>query len=243
MVVFGSNDNGKTRKTTAAFESFFEQVGKALFLKSSTVVDSENKEHKLAVGIETKGITGTDGRNYLFDIDRLTPRGIVCFFLFFFLFFSFLFLKLIHSFQLNFQLDMNYPGENNKMAVLRFELILRYFETKRLDILKGKLTKIREERQKKAEKKKETEKKETETKEGKQEVSDKKEEDESSNEQPINLDLTEQEEADIFAPYNVNAFLDLKFADSKESIEKDEKFVLDLAKFLKDSIPEVVSLF
>lgn len=75
MVVFGSNDNQKTRKTTEAFESFFDQVGKALFLKGATVVDSENKEHKLAVGFETKGITGTDGRNYLFDIDRLTPRG------------------------------------------------------------------------------------------------------------------------------------------------------------------------
>jgi hypothetical protein len=52
-------------------------------------------------------------------------------------------------FFLTFEIDMNYPGEKNKLALLRYELIIRYFDLKRSKKLQQKLTQIRDERQKK----------------------------------------------------------------------------------------------
>jgi hypothetical protein len=74
MVIFGY-DSQKAFRTDTAFTKFFESVSKELFLKESTIIDGEGKERSVFSGIEAKGIKGTDGRHYLFEVFRLTPRG------------------------------------------------------------------------------------------------------------------------------------------------------------------------
>lgn len=67
--------------------------------------DSEKKEHTLSGSIEVKGIRGSDRRNYILDLMRLSPR------------------------------DMNYAGTNEYICcTLRYELINNYALTKNIEI-------------------------------------------------------------------------------------------------------------
>ncbi|KAJ3216138.1 Intracellular distribution of mitochondria [Dinochytrium kinnereticum] len=76
LVKYGSIDNGKTIASSPSFQELAEKVARALHLSEHVVVDGEGQKHTLFTSVDTKGITGEDGRRYLLDLSRVTPVDI-----------------------------------------------------------------------------------------------------------------------------------------------------------------------
>ncbi|PRP89245.1 hypothetical protein PROFUN_02119 [Planoprotostelium fungivorum] len=96
-VVYGSTDNGKVIEANEKFQEYLSEASVALHLLPHTIVNEE-KEIPLVTAVESKGIVGTDGRHYLLDLFRMTPR------------------------------DVNFSGQEKLAVVLRPELIERFSE-------------------------------------------------------------------------------------------------------------------
>jgi protein TIF31 len=133
QVVYGSIDNGTTLNSDPAFHELMLKAGKLIHIGESIVKrkkeekkegEEEKKEEKkdadekkegedaqndepvkLAVAVDSKGIIGTDGRKYILDLIRPTPR------------------------------NPNFTGSSDVMCVLRPELIAGYAEYLRLKAL------------------------------------------------------------------------------------------------------------
>jgi len=73
-VLYGSVDNGKTIANDPEFHVLMERAAKLLHIKSHTVQDQNNKSYLLSCSVECKGIIATDGRRYILDLVRTTPR-------------------------------------------------------------------------------------------------------------------------------------------------------------------------
>ncbi|KAJ1983333.1 Intracellular distribution of mitochondria [Dimargaris cristalligena] len=73
---YGSVDSGVTVSADPQFHELAGSLAKYLHLAENTVVDAEGKSTTLFGSIETKGITGADGRKYLLDLFRLNPIDI-----------------------------------------------------------------------------------------------------------------------------------------------------------------------
>lgn len=78
-------------------------------IKVTKVIDGSGKEVEIAGSVEVKGIKGTDKRNYLVDLQGMTPR------------------------------DHNYLGEEFHTCLLRPELLLIYQRTKNIEYATGKM--------------------------------------------------------------------------------------------------------
>jgi hypothetical protein len=85
------------------------KVCENLNIKVNKVVDAEEKEVEIAGSVEVKGIKGTDKRNYLVDLQGLTPR------------------------------DANYKGDEFHTCLLRPELLLIYQRTKSMEYAQEKM--------------------------------------------------------------------------------------------------------
>jgi len=116
-VVYGSIDNGKKISSDEKFHELVSQAGKLLHIKEHTVVDSEGKEVKLCTPVESKGIVGTDGRRYILDLIRITPR------------------------------DANFSGKHNFLTILRPELIVHYCDFLRQQEIEVKKAQIKQSKQ------------------------------------------------------------------------------------------------
>jgi hypothetical protein len=99
-----------------------KKVCEQMNIKVTKVIDGSGKEVEIAGSVEVKGIKGTDKRNYLVDLQGLTPR------------------------------DCNYMGDDNHTCLLRPELLLIYQRTKNIEYASAKMTefnkKFEEERSK-----------------------------------------------------------------------------------------------
>ncbi|KAJ1921447.1 Intracellular distribution of mitochondria [Tieghemiomyces parasiticus] len=73
---YGSVDNGATVSTDPEFHALAAKLADTLHLEEQTVVDKDGKPFTLYGSIESKGITGADGRKYLLDLFRLNPVDI-----------------------------------------------------------------------------------------------------------------------------------------------------------------------
>ncbi|KAJ1970300.1 Intracellular distribution of mitochondria [Dispira parvispora] len=73
---YGSVDNGETVRSDPKFHAMAGKVAEFLHIDQNTVQDAQGDRHTLHGSIETKGITGSDGRNYLLDLFRLNPVDI-----------------------------------------------------------------------------------------------------------------------------------------------------------------------
>jgi hypothetical protein len=73
-----------------------KKVCEHLNIKVVKVIDGSNNEVEIAGSVEIKGIKGTDKRNYIVDLQGLTPR------------------------------DANYEGDNYHTCLLRPELLISY---------------------------------------------------------------------------------------------------------------------
>jgi len=81
-----------------AFHELMCKVGKILGMEEHNVIDSTGNKAPICSPIESKGIVGTDGRKYILDLVRITPR------------------------------DANFIGANHSFTILRPELIAAYLE-------------------------------------------------------------------------------------------------------------------
>ncbi|XP_047315734.1 clustered mitochondria protein isoform X2 [Impatiens glandulifera] len=95
-LLYGSVDNGKKICWNEDFHLKVVEAAKRLHLKEHTVCDGSGNDFKLAAPVECKGIVGSDGRHYLLDLMRVTPR------------------------------DANYTGQGSRFCILRPELISAY---------------------------------------------------------------------------------------------------------------------
>ncbi|KAI8618305.1 clustered mitochondria-domain-containing protein [Chytriomyces sp. MP71] len=73
VIVYGSIDSGKTVLSNPEFHATAKKIAGLLHLDSHKIVDEAGAEHTLATPLDLKGIVGTDGRQYVLDLGRLTP--------------------------------------------------------------------------------------------------------------------------------------------------------------------------
>jgi protein TIF31 len=96
LAEYGSVDENKTIYASEHFHGLMKKVCEQLNIKVNKVIDGSDKEVEIAGSVEVKGIKGTDKRNYLVDLQGLTPR------------------------------DANYKGDDYHTCLLRPELLLIY---------------------------------------------------------------------------------------------------------------------
>lgn len=72
--VYGSIDEGKSFVWDEKYHNLMKEAAEKLFLKEHTVLDKEGKEFTFCCPVECKGIIGSDGRFYILDLVRITPR-------------------------------------------------------------------------------------------------------------------------------------------------------------------------
>ncbi|KAN0032529.1 hypothetical protein ACTFIV_006428 [Dictyostelium citrinum] len=118
-----NNNNTKSIKADPEFHSRLLQAASLLHLSESKVISEEdNQEVSVCTSFESKGIVGIDGRRYILDLIKATPR------------------------------DPNYLEAKDQLAILRPEAIATYTEYYKVTWLSQKRQqklKEKEERQKK----------------------------------------------------------------------------------------------
>jgi len=72
--VYGCMTPGSAIECQPAFHALMSKAAERLHNKLHTVKGPDEKEVELASCLETKGIIGSDGRNYVLDLLRVTPR-------------------------------------------------------------------------------------------------------------------------------------------------------------------------
>lgn len=102
-------DENKTIYSNEAFHQLMKSVCEQMNLKVTKVIDGNGKEVEIAGSVEVKGIKGTDKRNYLVDLQGMTPR------------------------------DANYLGDEFHTCLLRPELMLLYQRTKNIEYASEKM--------------------------------------------------------------------------------------------------------
>ncbi|GAM19040.1 hypothetical protein SAMD00019534_022150 [Acytostelium subglobosum LB1] len=103
VVHYGSMDDGKTIKADPEFHERLQKVAQMLHLADREITPIDGASVGICMSYETKGIIGMDGRRYVLDILRATPR------------------------------DPNYPEEKDQLCLLRPELIANYSEYVRME--------------------------------------------------------------------------------------------------------------
>eukprot|EP01103_Thecamoeba_quadrilineata_P012870 TRINITY_DN3429_c0_g1_i1.p1 TRINITY_DN3429_c0_g1~~TRINITY_DN3429_c0_g1_i1.p1 ORF type:complete len:1198 (+),score=311.34 TRINITY_DN3429_c0_g1_i1:9-3602(+) len=73
-ILYGSIDKGKTIFSDPEFHKLVANVADKLHVSESLLSDEQGNKVPLFVPKDCKGITGTDGRRYLLDFIRTTPR-------------------------------------------------------------------------------------------------------------------------------------------------------------------------
>ncbi|EPS67381.1 hypothetical protein M569_07392, partial [Genlisea aurea] len=108
-LLYGSVDNGKKICWSEDFHSKVLEAAKRLHLKEHSVLDASGNVFRLAGPVECKGIVGSDGRHYLLDLMRITPR------------------------------DANYTGPDSRFCILRPELTSAFFQAEVTEKSKNEL--------------------------------------------------------------------------------------------------------
>ncbi|KYR01500.1 hypothetical protein DLAC_01487 [Tieghemostelium lacteum] len=136
-VLYGSMDNGKCIKADPVFHEKLSKAAAMLHLSERPVISepSQTEESQqestettkeaeqpqivnLCTSVDSKGIIGIDGRHYILDLVRATPR------------------------------DPNYPDQKNQMCILRPELVATFAEYIKDTWLSKKIQENREKRAK-----------------------------------------------------------------------------------------------
>lgn len=86
-----------------------EKLCKQLNIETNKVIDNSENEVEIAGSVEVKGIKGTDKRNYVVDLQGMTPR------------------------------DSNYPDEDNHSCLFRPELLMLHQKFKNLEFAQERL--------------------------------------------------------------------------------------------------------
>ncbi|KAK6353724.1 Intracellular distribution of mitochondria [Orbilia blumenaviensis] len=126
QIDYGGVEGKDVIASNEMFVPTFEQLSKAMRVKSHPVWDKEGARHDLVASVETKGLLGTDGRKYVLDLYRTTPLDVV----------------FLEQHWENEEADTRYP---HRMAVLRSELIDSMWKTKMRQYVNNDLEKKRKE--------------------------------------------------------------------------------------------------
>lgn len=137
-IIYGGVDGRDIVATDAKCDELFSKVSSALRLRRHAVFEKINDERKeLELSIETKGLVGNDGRNYILDLYRLCPVDI-----------EFLDSECVAANEKEFvsaaqsQADLRdiddgkYP---HRMVTFRYELLESYWEFKLNEYAKNKM--------------------------------------------------------------------------------------------------------
>lgn len=110
QIVYGSVEQRESIEKNEGFEKYMQAIADACHLKSHMAYDRDGKNGKeLVTAFETKGLEGTDGRNYVLDLYRIAPSDL-----------SFIEENCDSS-------ETSYP---HRMGVLRTEAIDEWFRSK-----------------------------------------------------------------------------------------------------------------
>lgn len=223
-VVYGSMDSGKKITADPAFHELVTQAAKQLGIKEHTVIDAEGNTVKLSAPVEAKGIVGTDGRKYILDLVRVTPR------------------------------DSYFSGNNHVLTILRPELLSAYIDyhrqKKEVELRAEKAQKYKlSELEAQVQKEKEASQSESQVKEGKQESKEEPPKQTAPQVDPRIEELRkkiDQEISDELKNINMSFNVDVlcgdiyKVAGTPEEIAEDEKQVKQLSQFLIETILPVM---
>lgn len=77
QIAYGSMDNRQSVVADKEYETLMQKIADQCHLKRHKSYGSDGSSAELVVSAETKGLTGTDGRKYIFDLYRTTPLDIL----------------------------------------------------------------------------------------------------------------------------------------------------------------------
>jgi protein TIF31 len=109
LAEYGIVDEKKSIKKSEEFHELLLKVYKSLNIESNTVEDGEGSKVEIAGSTEVKGIKGTDKRNYLVDLQGMTPR------------------------------DPNYLGNEYHTCLFRPELLMLHQKSKNIEMGQEKI--------------------------------------------------------------------------------------------------------
>lgn len=72
-IVYGGVDNRRAIFSDKLFEPLLEKFTQACLSKPHHVLDRQGRATELACSVDISGVLGSDGRNYLLDLHRITP--------------------------------------------------------------------------------------------------------------------------------------------------------------------------
>jgi len=207
QVVYGSLDMGKTIKYDEKFHDLLKKASTLLHISDRTLVDDETKSFTLCAPLDIKGIVGTDGRHYVLDLVRMTPR------------------------------DANFPEKKDYSKILRPELISKYCGyLKQKKEIENEIKKQEEQEKGKEPEKGEAEKKtETEIEKKAETEAEKKGDTSSEKDGTTETKKPENEEPEENTLFNTDVFATERLVAS-DQLKKDEEEVRQLSTFLKDII-------
>lgn len=206
-IVYGSVDNGPVVKSDEKFHEILGNAAKALHMAEHSVEDGEGKSTKLWTSYDTKGLMGADGRRYLLDLYRLNPVD-------------------IEFLENDVAAKDGMPEYPHKLALMRPELMLLYWEHK----LRNWVQERAQEIQKRAEEKKAAGETEKEAKSD--ETKEEEEAKEANPEDDVNV-------LDFDLSFNVDAFTGIPSAASDEKTSQ-ENTVREASKFLRENVISVL---
>lgn len=77
QIAYGSMDNRNSVVAEKDYEVLMQKIADQCHLKRHKSYGADGSDAELVVSAETKGLTGTDGRKYIFDLYRTTPLDIL----------------------------------------------------------------------------------------------------------------------------------------------------------------------
>eukprot|EP01125_Pyxidicula_operculata_P015596 TRINITY_DN5317_c0_g1_i1.p1 TRINITY_DN5317_c0_g1~~TRINITY_DN5317_c0_g1_i1.p1 ORF type:complete len:1208 (-),score=310.68 TRINITY_DN5317_c0_g1_i1:16-3639(-) len=119
-IVYGTLPEGKEFKNDEKFQELLTQAGEKLHIKQHKIADGTENNLTVAAHADIKGIMGSDGRRYILDLIRTTPR------------------------------DPNFTKPEDVCKLLRPELIELYISEQQKKMQKEKIEEIRKAQVKKS---------------------------------------------------------------------------------------------
>ncbi len=217
LVVYGSIEEHDIIGSDETFAKLFKPISESLHLKPHKVVDIKGETHELVTSIETKGLKGTDGRNYILDLYRSTPLDIEF-------------------------IEKNCIGENpypHRIPVIRHEAVIEWWRKKITEYITQKQEQFKKENEAKTESASKDIKADSKV-ESKDEPKAEPKAEESNNQESDNEEKMPQITIpDGLFALNPDVFYENDINETEE-LKQDKELVRDLSKFVSE---DLINLF
>lgn len=230
LIAYGSVDDNDSIASDKKFAELFSDIAKFTHTKPRTVLDNSGNASELVISRKINGLVGTDKRDYVLDLNHLTPVDIG------------FYEDLKES-------DAEYP---HKIGSLRIEAVEEWWRSKaRADVAQALEAKKAEAAKNAPPKEEKPKKEESEEKKEKKEGEESEEKEEEEEKEPEITLTKEEEEAIITAAYeqyliNTDVPLDLSVI-SDEALRaqyaKDAEVIREISAYVKKSITQLLEEF